>query len=80
MILLLGFKMYDEGDCEYQVTDADARRLAAVCGHPGADKVVWANVTFYHQGVDFDADPREIERARARDENEQLTILQGSSD
>lgn len=75
MIILLGFKGYDEHDSEYQVTGEDARHLAAVVGHPGAVKVIWANVTFFHEGLTYEGIPEGLREA-ARDGTEsQLSIL-----
>lgn len=51
MIILLGFKTYDEADTEYQVTGSDLLRLAQLLGHSDAGGVVSANVTFYHRGL-----------------------------
>jgi len=61
MILLLGFKNFDEVDAEYQCTGKDARALAALVGHPGAVKVISANVTFFHEALD---DVPEFERVK----------------
>lgn len=61
MIILLGFKNFDEADAEYQVTGQEARHLAAIVGHPGAVKVISANVTFFHEVLD---DVPEFERVK----------------
>lgn len=66
MIILLGFKNYDEADAEYQLTGADARRLAAVAGHPGAVKVISASVTFFH--TPLDEDPPNGDKGEGADE------------
>jgi len=52
-ILLISFIMAPgETAAEYEAFGEDARRLAAIVAHPGAVKVIRANVTFYHEEVD----------------------------
>lgn len=79
MIILLGFKGYDEHDAEYQVTGAEARSLAALVGHPGAVKVIWANVTFFHEGLDYEGNSRDYREGADDRRIDQLDILQGLS-
>lgn len=52
MILLLGFKNYEDHDCEYQVTGDDLLRLAALIGHAVKVNGHWAHVTFYCEDLD----------------------------
>lgn len=52
MILLLGFKNFDDHDCEYQVTGDDLLRIAAVIDHPISRKGTWCHVTFYSEDLD----------------------------
>lgn len=47
---------------EYEAFGEDARRLAAIAGHPGAVKVIRANVTFFHEAIDDETLQREIKR------------------
>lgn len=51
-MMLLSFQTWDEACASYEATGAEARRFAAIAGHPGAVKVIRAVVNFYHQGVD----------------------------
>jgi len=52
-ILLISFvQAPGEMAAEYELSGEDARRLAAIAGHPGAVKVIRANVTFFHEALD----------------------------
>jgi len=49
-----------EMQAEYEASGEDARRLAAIAGHPGAVKVIRANVTFFHEVLDDESIDRRI--------------------
>lgn len=66
-ILLLGFSAYDDYPCEYQLTGADAIRIAQLLQHPiSPGTSVWANVTFHHEGLTDEVCNENIEEARRR--------------
>jgi len=58
MSILINYVSTLTDDCpaEYEAAGEDARRVAAIIGHPGAVKVVTCIVTFFHEGVDAYAD------------------------
>jgi len=52
ILINLCSSVQDEGcPAEYVADGHDARRIAAVAGHPGAEKVVTAIVTFFHEDL-----------------------------
>lgn len=74
----MGFKAHDEFDCEYSVTESDAKRLALLLDHPVPPGVVlYANVTFFHEGLTSETRDNNLERARddSSEAADQLTIL-----
>lgn len=54
-MILLSFQTWDEAACSYEASGEEARRFAAIAGHPGAVKVIRAEVTFFHEGLDDEA-------------------------
>jgi len=52
MILLMGFKDYDDFDLEFQVTGTEVLRLAELLGAPGTRTNAVAIVTLYPRGLD----------------------------
>lgn len=76
MILLLGFRAFDDFDAEYQVTDLDAKKLANLVGHPGADKVTFANVTFFHEGLTDEICKENLRWAEHERDRDQLEFPQ----
>jgi len=73
-MILLSFQTWDEAVAEYEASGAEARRFAAIAGHPGAVKVIRAHVTFFHEVLD-DVDPRGDKGEGARDAQGQLPGL-----
>lgn len=77
MIMLMGFKAYDEHDAEYNVTGKEAREVAGLLGHPGAQDVVYAHVTFFHPPLDYAGETLRVLRDPADDEGHvQLDLIQ----
>lgn len=68
--LLLQFT-YDGRECaaEYEISGNLARLIAAIAGHPGAVKVIRANVTFFHKGIDDGANCERV-KGEAADRSE----------
>lgn len=52
---LLSFQTWDEAAATYEASGEEARRFAAIAAHPGAVKVIRAEVTFFHEGIDSEA-------------------------
>lgn len=63
MILLMGFKAFEDFDTEYQLTETDALRIAQLVGHPGQPSVVY--VTFLHKDLTNDQLEENLRRGRA---------------
>lgn len=54
MIILLGFKDYDDFDLEFMATEVDAVRIANLVGAPGTRTNAVAYVTILPRGLDND--------------------------
>lgn len=76
-IILFSLRAYGDYATEFGVEGADARRVAAVLAHPGAEHVTKAIVTFYHEGLTNDDSAGKFKGDR--DDLDELSLFDLSS-